>query len=106
MSDLNDLSGETYLVEARSINAGLQIVGYGLTGAGGDDQAFRLTPTRDVASVSRSLARTAYLASRPAPARHASTGAGRDTRTPGASVVCCACVCGANESARACSNGL
>jgi peptidoglycan DL-endopeptidase CwlO len=30
--------------------------------------------TRDVASISRSLARTAYLASRPAPARHDSSG--------------------------------
>lgn len=37
--------------------------------------------TRDVASVSRSLARTAYLASRPAPARHALSGT--DSPSPG-----------------------
>jgi cell wall-associated NlpC family hydrolase len=38
--------------------------------------------TRDVASVSRSLARTAYLASRPAPARHALSGGDSPSPAP------------------------
>src|SRR4051794_29071993 len=47
-------------------------------GSGGTTHA---PVTRDVASVSRSLARTAYLASRPAPARHALSGS--DSPSPG-----------------------
>jgi cell wall-associated NlpC family hydrolase len=45
----------------------------------GSSSATPATATRDVASVSRSLARTAYLASRPAPARHASSSSAGDS---------------------------